>query len=81
MLSACAVGILLVALLAIDGRLREEITTNASGARVATQLAASAGEARVGFWVHVIKNESQEHAPLLIMVVAGTMLAVFMFRT
>jgi hypothetical protein len=81
LLTACAVGFLLIALVAIDGRLRNEIATNMTGARTTTERAAYEGQARLGFWIHVIKNESQQHAPLLVMVVAGSMLALFMFRT
>jgi hypothetical protein len=81
LLTVCAVGILLIALLAIDGRLREEIATNMTGARATTEQAAYEGQAHLGFWIHLVKNESQQHAPLLVMVVAGSMLALFMFRT
>jgi hypothetical protein len=81
LLTACAVGILVIGLVAIDPRLREEIATNMMGARATTERAAYEGQAHLGFWMHAIKNESQQHAPLLVMVVAGSMLALFMFRT
>jgi hypothetical protein len=83
LLSACALAILLVGLIVMDGRVREEVSMTMDGARASTQIAATTGQARrlARVVVGVVKEQSDEHRPLMIMLVVGTVLTVVMFRT
>lgn len=83
LLSACALAILLVGLVVMDGRVREEIGMSMDGARASTEIAATTSQARrlANVVVSVIKDQSEQHRPLMIMVVVGTVLTVVMFRT
>lgn len=83
LLSACALAILLIGLIAMDGRVREEIALNMNGARASTEIAATTSQARrlANVVVHVVKDQSEQHRPLMIMVVVGTVLTIVMFRT
>ena len=82
LLSVCALVLLLVGLVAMDARVREEVTTSMDGARASTQIAATTGQARrlANVVVNVIKDQSEQHRPLMIMLVVGTVLTVVMFR-
>jgi hypothetical protein len=81
-ISVSAVGILLALLVSMDVRVREEATALVNGQR-ATQVAATTGQARrlVNTIVGVVKDQSSEHGPLMIMLLCGTGLALVMFRT
>jgi hypothetical protein len=81
-ISVSAVGILLALLVSMDVRVREEATALVNGQR-ATQVAATTGQARrfVNTVVGVVKDQSSEHGPLMIMLLCGTGLALVMFRT
>jgi hypothetical protein len=79
LLSLAAVVILLLVLVATDGRVRDEFRNNVNAARASEGIAQTRTQAQVV--MHVIKDQSQKHAPLMVMVVAGSMLALFMFRT
>jgi hypothetical protein len=62
---------------------REEVSMTMDGARASTQIAATTGQARrlARVVVGVVKEQSDEHRPLMIMLVVGTVLTVVMFRT
>ncbi len=81
--SVCALTILLIGLVALDGRVREEVTMTMDGARASTRIAATTSQARrlANVVVGVVKDQSEQHRPLMIMVIAGTVLTVVMFRT
>lgn len=84
LLSACALGVLLVVLMAMDGRVREQVQLRLERpGRASTDIATVSGQARdlVGVMVDSIKVQSRQHGPLMIMVVAGTVLTIFMLRT
>ena len=82
LMSAGALAILLLALVAVDDRVREQISLRLT-ARPSVELA-NAGE-RVRDLTTVIveaaRDQSMEHAPLLIFVLAATVLVMFMLRT
>jgi hypothetical protein len=84
LLSACALSVLLVLLMAFDGRVRDEVRVRLNTpARASSDVAAVAGQARnlLGVLVESAKAQSQQHGPLLIMVIAGSVLTLFMLRT
>ena len=82
LMSVGALAILLLALVAFDDRVREQISLRLS-ARPSVQLA-NAGE-RVRDLTTVIveaaRDQSVEHAPLLIFALSATVLVMFMLRT
>jgi hypothetical protein len=82
LISVSAVGILLALLVSLDVRVREEATALVNGQR-ANQVAATTGQARrfVNTVVGVVKDQSSEHGPLMVMLMFGTGLALVMFRT
>jgi hypothetical protein len=79
LLSIGALLIVLVVVTAADERVRQEFRSNLSSERASEGIADTTTQAHVV--VHIIKDQSERHGPLLVMVVAGTMLALFMFRT
>jgi hypothetical protein len=82
LISVSAVGILLALLVSMDPRVRDEATALMNGQR-ATQVAATTGQAQrfIHTVVGVVRDQSQEHGPLMVMLVFGTGLGLFMFRT
>ena len=84
LLSACALSVLLVALMAFDGRVRDEVRMRLDApARASSDLAVVTGQARnlAGVLIESAKEQSRNHGPLMIMVLAGTVLTLFMVRT
>jgi hypothetical protein len=84
LLSACALGALLMILMAFDGRVREQVRLRLDGpARASSDIAAVGTQARdlVDVLVESAKVQSRQHGPLMIMVIAGTVLTIFMLRT
>lgn len=84
LLSACALSLLLVILMAFDGRVREQVRLRLEGpGRASSDIAAAGTQAREFFDVLVqsAKFQSREHGPLMVMVIAGTVLTIFMLRT
>jgi hypothetical protein len=82
LLSVMSVGILVALLVAFDPQVRDEVSAMMDG-RGSAQVAASTGQARRLFAIvsASVKEQSQEHRPLMVMFVAGAALALFMFRT
>ena len=82
LVSAGALAILLLALTAVDSRVREQISLRLS-ARPAAELANVGERVRdlTSVFVEVARDQSIEHAPLLIFVLAATVLVLFMLRT
>jgi hypothetical protein len=82
LMSAGTVAILLVALVAVDDRVREEISR-----RLATppsvDLASAEHQVRnlTSVIVAAARDQSLTHAPLLIFAMAATVLVLFMLRT
>jgi len=83
-LSACALSVLIGLLMVFDGRVRDAVRLRlATPARASSDVAAVGGQARdlVTVLIESAKVQSQQHGPLMIMVVAGTVLTLFMLRT
>ena len=82
LMSAGALAVLLLALVAVDDRVREQISLRV--ARPSPVELARAGE-RVRDLTTVIveaaREQSVEHAPLLIFTLSATVLVMFMLRT
>jgi len=82
LISCGAVLLLLTMLLAMDGRIREQVSLRFA-TRDAGQLAHAGGQMRdVASVVYdVVRDQSSEHTALTVFVVAATVLVVFMVRT
>ena len=82
LVSVGALAVLLLVLTAVDDRVREQISLRFS-ARPAAELASVGERVRdlTSVVVEVARDQSLEHAPLLIFVLAATVLVMFMLRT
>jgi hypothetical protein len=82
LLSIGALAMLLLALVAFDGRVREQVSLRLS-ARPAVELAAAGEQVRDMATVvfEAARDQSIEHAPLMIFALAATVLVLFMLRT
>jgi hypothetical protein len=84
LLSGAALGLLLLMLIAVDDRVRTEVTYRVRNPRPAAAGLERASE-RVGDLIRVIgdsaRDQAVEHAPLLLFAFAGTVLLLFMIRT
>lgn len=82
LMSAGVLAVLLLLLVAVDDRVREQISLRFS-APPAVQLANVGARARdlTSVVMEVARDQSIEHAPLLIFVLAATVLVMFMLRT
>jgi hypothetical protein len=84
LLSAAALGLLLLVLIAVDDRVRDAISLRVHNPRPAAALFERAGE-RGGDLVRVIgdaaRQQAVDHAPLLLFAFAGAVLLLFMIRT
>jgi hypothetical protein len=82
LVSLGAVLLLLVLLLVMNGRVREQVSLRVS-ARDAGQLAVAGSEMKdlASVVYDVVRDQSSEHATLTIFIVAATVLVVFMVRT
>ncbi len=84
LLSGAALGLLLLALIAVDDRVRDEFSKSVRNPRPAAAGLERAG-ARAGDLVRVVgdaaRQQALEHAPLLLFAFAGTALVLFMTRT
>ena len=82
LISVAALVILLIVLISIDDRVRERISGVARGDTVSSELASARSElgqtASVLFVA--VKDQSIEHAPLMIFAVVGTVLVLAMLR-
>lgn len=83
LLSACALAVLFAALLAFDGRIRHEVSLRMNSATASTELVSAGSRARglAGVLVEVAKEQSRDHAPLMLFVVVASVLTLFMVRT
>jgi hypothetical protein len=82
LVSAGALLIVMVALMAVDGRVRTQITSAFSGVSSPQAVTDSGGKVRyvAGVVVSAAREQSIEHAPMVIFVVAATVLVTFMLR-
>lgn len=83
LVSMGALGAVLAALVAVDGRVREQLSLRFSGSSASSELENVGSGARelVGVVVQVAKDQSLDHAPLMIFVLAASVLVLFMLRT
>lgn len=83
LLSACALCVLLAALIVFDGRVRDEISVRMNGARASTEIIATGARAKnlAVVVIEIAKDQTRQHTALVIFVVAATVLTVFMVRT
>jgi hypothetical protein len=82
LISCGAVLLLVTMLLAMDGRVRERVSLRFA-ARNAGELKSAGIQVRdlASVAYDVVRDQSSQHGPLVILVVAGTVLVVFMVRT
>jgi len=81
--SAAALGALLLALVSVDDRVREEVSLRFSSGEATAAVMSAGTHVRdlSGILFDVARDQSVEHAPLMIFVLTATMLLVFFFRT
>ena len=83
-LSACALSVLLVLLMAFDSQVRDQVRSRFEApARASADVLAAGAQARTlaDVLIESVKVQSRQHGPLMVMVVAGTVLTLFMLRT
>jgi hypothetical protein len=82
LISVCSLAVLVALLAAFDGRIREEVTTRMDGARASGEVAAATSQVRryATSVIGVVKDQSEQHRPLAVMLVVGTLLTVVLFR-
>lgn len=82
LVSAGALLIVLTALMAIDGRVRAQVGAAVSGAASPEAVAGAGGKALylAGVVTSAARDQSINHAPMVIFVVAATVLVTFTLR-
>jgi hypothetical protein len=80
-MSVAAVGLLLLALVAIDPRVREQVSLRVSHPSKQLSQAGEQMENLTTVVTTALRDQSVEHAPMLIFVLTGTVLFFFMIRT
>jgi hypothetical protein len=83
LISGGALAALLTALVAVDDRIRQQLSLRFTGASVSSEVMHAGSGARelVAVVVQVAKDQSLDHAPLMIFVLAASVLVLFMLRT
>ena len=83
LISAGALVALIVILVAFDDRVREQISLRIGAGRTSAQIVDAGVAARdlAGVVVDAVRDQSIEHAPLLIFVLGATVIVLFMLRT
>jgi len=83
LLSAGALGVLLIMLVSVDARVREQVSLRMHPAQASADLVrASRGVTSLAAVVYqAAADQAQLHAPLMVFVVAATILTLFMVRT
>jgi hypothetical protein len=83
LISVGALAGLLLALVAVDDRVRQQVSLRFSGSSASSELMNVGSGAReiVGVVFQAAKDQSLNHAPLMIFVVAASVLTLFMLRT
>ena len=82
-ISLAALSVLILTLAAFDPRVREQIALRLSPGRPSAQIADASAMVRdlTAVVVDAVRDGSIEHAPLVIFVLAATVLLLFMLRT
>jgi hypothetical protein len=81
LISVGALTLLIVLLAAFDGRVREQISLRVSSPSAQVVGAGAALQNLASVVADAVRDQSIEHAPLVIFVLAGTVLILFMLRT
>ena len=82
LISTGAVVLLLVTLVAIDDRVREQVSATFRSTPSADLVSASTTFQNIASVVYsAARHQTIQHAPLVIFVVAATLLTLFMLRT
>lgn len=82
LVSATALALLLLTLVAIDDRVREQVALRLDS-HPSAQFVAAGAQVRdlAAVLFEAVRDQSMEHAPLMIFVLAATVLVLFMLRT
>jgi len=82
LVSAGALLVVLVALMTIDPRVRDHVGLAVSGASSPEAIADAGGQIHyvAGVVLSAARDQSIEHAPMVIFVLAATVLVLFMLR-
>ena len=83
LISMGALVALLTALVFVDDRVREQVSLRFSGAQPSTELANAGAHLRnlATVVMEAARDQSLEHAPILIFALAAVVLVLFMLRT
>jgi hypothetical protein len=83
LVSACALGVLLAGIVAMDGTVRERLAMQMDSAHATAEISASTAQAHrmAGVVFQIVKDQGETHGPLMAMLVVGVVLMVIMFRT
>jgi hypothetical protein len=83
LISVGALGVLIVGLVSVDERMRERLAAALSDPPSSAQLVHAGDRVRdvAAVLIMAAKDQSIEHAPLVIFGVAATILVLFMVRT
>ena len=83
LISACALAVLFIGLVAMDPRLREAVALRADSATASTEVAGATAQARKlgNVAYQVVKEQAEAHVPLAVMLVVGVGLMAIMFRS
>jgi len=83
LISVGALVALILTLAAFDGRVREQVALRIGPGRASAQVVDAGVVIRdlTGVVANAVRDQSIEHAPLVIFVLAATVLVLFMLRT
>lgn len=83
LISMGALAALLTTLVLVDDRVRQQVSLRFSGTQPSTELANAAARLRdlASVVMEAARDQSIEHAPMLIFVLVATVLVLFMLRT
>jgi hypothetical protein len=83
LVSLGALAALLTTLVLVDDRVREQVSLRLSGTRPSDELVNAGTHLRtlVTVVLEALRDQSVEHAPMLLFVLAATVLVLFMLRT
>lgn len=83
LMSACAMSIVLITIIAVDGRVREKVTSHIDSAQATTDAQSIGAATRyyANTTIVMVKDQAQTHPAIAIFLVVGTMLTAFMLRT
>ena len=83
LISVMALGALVLILASLDDRVRDQISMQMTSGQASAQMAGAGVTASnlTGVVVTAVRDQSIEHAPLVIFVLAAGVLMLFMLRT